>query len=71
MSNPTFITLEAWIEQTYGGAVKIGTARRWCREGRIYPAPQKHGRQYFLAPEARYTDPHVPVRLVDRLAKAA
>ena len=72
MTTPKLITLEAWVAQTYGDALNIETARRWCRHGRIYPAPQKHGRSYFLAPDARYTDPHVPVRLVDRLhGKAA
>jgi hypothetical protein len=66
---PKLITLEEWIRLTYGEAVNIGTARRWCRDGRIYPAPQKHGRSYFVCPEARYTDPHAPPRprLIDRI----
>jgi len=68
---PKFITLEAWIEVTYGAAVSIDTARRWCREHRIVPAPEKHGRSYFVAPEARYTDRgKARPRLVDTLRAA-
>lgn len=54
---PKLVTLEAWVELTYGTAVQIDTARRWCREGRIYPAPEKHGRSYFVSRDARYTPP--------------
>ena len=75
MPLPKLITLERWVSLTYGDAVNIDTARRWCRDGRIYPAPEKHGRSYFVAPEARYTDPHASPRprLIDRIhgAKAA
>jgi hypothetical protein len=59
---PRLITLELWIERTYGDAVSIGTARRWCREDRIFPAPEKHGRTYFVQPNARYTDPYAAPR---------
>ena len=54
--DPKLITLDAWIVRTYGEAVSIETARRWVREDRIIPAPQKHGRSYFVVPDARYTD---------------
>jgi len=61
VSAPKKITLEAWLDATYGeGAPAILTARRWCREGRIYPKPEKHGRAYYLAPDARYIDPANP-----------
>jgi len=66
---PRLITLELWVERTYGGAVTIATARRWCREHRILPAPEKHGRTYFVQPNARYTDPYAPPRgrLMERI----
>lgn len=68
-----FITLEAWLELTYGTAVSIGTGRRWCRENRITPKPEKHGRTYFVTPDARYTDVRAAnrPRLVDRIKHAA
>lgn len=60
------ISLDTWLEQTYGeDAPGIQTARRWCRDGKIHPAPEKHGRSYFVVPEARYTDR--PRRLLERI----
>lgn len=58
---PKLVTLEAWLVATYGEeAPSILTARRWIREGRIYPKPEKHGRAYYLVPDARYVDPANP-----------
>lgn len=53
----SLITLDDWLARTYGGKVSIHTARRWCRERRIFPAPEKHGRTYFVRQDARYTAP--------------
>ena len=64
MSAPRNITLEEWLAQSYGEhPPSIFTARRWCREGRIYPAPQKHGRSYYVRPDARYIDTSKPLAL--------
>lgn len=57
---PKFITLEAWLRMTYGDAVSLKTARRWISHGYILPAPEKHGRAYYLRPDARYVDPANP-----------
>jgi hypothetical protein len=49
------ITLQAWADAIYGNASpKIATLRAWAKTGKISPAPQKHGRSYFVAPDARY-----------------
>ena len=49
------ITLEHWARVKYGNkAPSIGTLRRWAREAHIYPAPEKHGRTWFLTPDAKY-----------------
>lgn len=51
------VPLDQWAKATYGDAAPcIDTLRRWCREGRIYPQPEKHGKAYYLTPEARYID---------------
>jgi len=51
----SMITLERWAALTYGEAAPhTNTLRRWAREARIYPVPQKHGRQYYVQPDARY-----------------
>ena len=63
------ISLETWLEMVYGeDAPAIETARRWCRLGKIYPKPEKHGRAYFLSPDARYTE---APRLIDRVRAEA
>lgn len=72
------ITLERWAEATYGDdAPHVNTLRRWARDGLILPAPEKHGRTYYVRPDAHYVDPRSidarPVRpsgagrLVDRI----
>lgn len=77
------ITLEAWAAATYGeSSPHINTLRRWARDALIVPAPEKHGRTYYVSPAARYCDYRSPApvaapaarqsqgtgRLVDRIA---
>lgn len=78
------ITLERWAQETYGEASPhINTLRRWARDALIVPVPEKHGRTYYVRPDARYSDFRAPVpaprqagqgaatghrRLVDRIA---
>ena len=51
----TMITLEGWAQRTYGhNAPHRNTLRRWAREARIYPLPEKHGRQYFVREDVSY-----------------
>ncbi len=76
------ITLEAWAAATYGEASPhINTLRRWARDAMIVPAPETHGRTYYVRPDAYYCDYRVPApllsiaatgagrRLVDRIAR--
>lgn len=72
---PKLLTLEEWAAEVYGSrAPALVTLRRWAREARIYPPPEKHGRAYFVQADARYLDPSRPVArqmddgLVRRLA---
>ncbi len=51
------ITLKEWGRRIYGTAApSMGTLRRWAREARITPPAEKHGRSYFVEPDARYVD---------------
>lgn len=48
------LTIESWLAATYAaGAPSVHTVRRWIRDGYIDPPPEKHGRSYFLKPEAK------------------
>lgn len=52
------LTLEEWDEETYKSKPhSIKTLRRWARSGNIYPAPEKHGREYRVQPGAIYIKP--------------
>ncbi|HYH38547.1 MAG TPA: excisionase [Azospirillum sp.] len=56
------LTLEEWARTVYGDhPPAVVTLRRWAREARIYPAPEKHGRTYFVPGNARYLDPSKPI----------
>lgn len=49
------ITLKSWAISIYGDAApKMPTLYKWAKKALIYPVPQKHGRDYFVDPEARY-----------------
>ena len=49
------ITLEEWAANRLGqNAPNRDTLRRWAREGKLYPNPQKIGRTYFLPKNAEY-----------------
>ncbi|HEY0834655.1 MAG TPA: excisionase [Azospirillum sp.] len=56
------MTLEEWASAVYGSKPPaLATLRRWARESRIYPAPEKHGRTYYVSAGARYIDPSKPL----------
>jgi hypothetical protein len=53
------IDLSTWLANTYNAnnAPCVNTVRRWVRENRIQPPPEKQGRAYFFHPRARYVRP--------------
>ena len=68
MSDPQYITLQAWAERKFGVAPHRNTLHRWATDGSIVPAPFKLGREYMVIPTARHIREPVPEkRLVGRL----
>lgn len=58
MSNKPLISLTTWAKQTYQDAQPcVNTLRKWARDALIQPAPQRHGRAYYVDPDARYVPP--------------
>jgi hypothetical protein len=52
------LTLEEWSEKTYEGKrPTLQTLQRWARNGNLYPAPQKHGKEYRVREDAIYINP--------------
>lgn len=53
---PRLITLQQWAREVYGDeAPCANTLYAWARGAKIYPAPEKHGRTYFVRPDAVYS----------------
>lgn len=48
------LTLDVWDKRKFNKPHDIRTLRRWVREGRIYPKPEKVGREYQVRPDAVY-----------------
>ncbi|MBJ8823560.1 excisionase [Citrobacter europaeus] len=51
------LNLLEWANSTYSTPPSLSTLRRWAREGRIFPAPELHGKEYKVQPDAIYVDP--------------
>ncbi|MCE1500442.1 excisionase [Enterobacter hormaechei] len=51
------LNLQEWAAEVYTTPPSRSTLRRWTREGRIYPAPELHGKEYKVQPDAIYVDP--------------
>ncbi|MGM7927537.1 excisionase [Yersinia enterocolitica] len=65
------LTLEEWAEETYRSKQPTPqTLQRWARGGNIYPAPEKHGREYRVQPGAIYIQPK-SYRLAKKIIKAS
>jgi len=51
------LNLQEWAAEVYTTPPSLSTLRRWTREGRIYPTPELHGKEYKVQPDAIYVDP--------------
>jgi hypothetical protein len=69
LTQPQYITLQAWAEARYPNNVPHpNTLRRWAQNGTIQPRPFKRGNVYMVTPDARHSSEPAPAsRLVDRL----
>jgi len=48
--------LEKWWGLIYDDPYEAKTVRKWAREGKLFPAPIKHGRDYYIHGDARYIE---------------
>jgi predicted site-specific integrase-resolvase len=57
----SLMPLDAWASAKFGvHAPCVGTLRRWARDGKIFPAPKKIGRSYYVSERAEYVDHRDP-----------
>lgn len=65
------ILLTAWAARHFDPPPAERTLRVWARDGRIYPAPIKVGRSYYVEQDAQHiSEVASGVRLVDRLRRS-
>ncbi|MFM0263279.1 excisionase [Paraburkholderia sediminicola] len=50
------IRLDVWLERNFDPPPAIRTARLWINAGKIYPAPVKVGRSYYVEQNATFQD---------------
>lgn len=63
------IRLSDWLMQQFSPAPCMRTARNWIKQGKIYPAPVKVGRAYYVEQSAVFNDGTIRPRLAQRIAQ--
>lgn len=56
------ILLADWAARNYTPPPSDFVLRRWCRQGEIYPAPEKVGRDWYVDQTARRITGAEPAR---------
>jgi hypothetical protein len=52
---PRWIPLKLWAKREYGDKPPCrATLLKWVHDGRIQPAPEKHGKAWQVRPTAEY-----------------
>jgi hypothetical protein len=63
------IRLDAWLEREFDPPPHIVTARNWIQQGKIWPAPVKVGRAYYVEENATFQDANLRPTLAQRIPK--
>jgi hypothetical protein len=63
------IRLDAWIARQFDPPPHIATARIWVHQGKIWPAPVKVGRAYYVEENATFQDSNLRPTLAQRIPK--
>ena len=60
------VRLDEWLKREFDPPPTIRTARLWINAGKIYPAPVKVGRSYYVERDAVFRGDVQKPRLVHR-----
>ncbi|WP_321919375.1 excisionase [Paraburkholderia tropica] len=60
------IRLDEWLKREFDPPPAIRTARQWIKDRKIYPAPEKVGRAYYVDDKAVFRNGVQATRLVHR-----
>lgn len=55
------IPVTAWAASRYDPPPSLWVLRKWCREGEIYPPPEKVGKDWYVQENARRLSTAAPV----------
>ena len=58
---PKLIPVAAWAADRYDPPPSDWVLRRWCRDGEIYPAPERVGKSLYVREDARRLNGAAPV----------
>lgn len=61
------VRLDVWLTREFDPVPAIGTARAWVRDGKIWPAPVKVGRAYYVDEHATFQDRSIRPTLAQRI----
>lgn len=64
------VRLDKWLEANFDPAPAIRTARIWINAGKIYPAPVKVGRSYYVEQNATFQDGMTRSSLAQRVMQS-
>lgn len=56
------IPISRWAAARYDPPPSAWVLRRWCRDGEIYPAPERVGRDWYVDENARRVTAETPAR---------
>lgn len=69
VTEPRRIPLTDWAARRYDPVPSIHTLRRWAKDGKIVPVPEKHGREFRVLETARFIDTKDPA-YIEKAAEA-
>lgn len=63
------ITLEQWGEKNFSVKQSINTLRKWAREGKLNPLPEKRGKSWWVHPNAVYVQKTIEAQRTEMAQK--
>lgn len=61
------IRLDEWLKREFDPPPGIRTARIWINQGKIFPAPEKVGRSYYVEQGAVFQNGNIRAPLAQRI----
>lgn len=63
MTKPKMIPIATWAASRYDPVPSNWVLRRWCRDGEIYPPPERVGKEWRVLETARRLTSDTPARV--------